>query len=91
MSRFIIIRDKKMTDQQVQLDWNCFQNNLKDNNRSLFETKSFADITLVTEDMDTFKAHRSVLQGGSTIFRQLFEMGGCNNSLLFLRASPQEI
>ena len=74
-----------MTDQQVQLEWNCFQNNLKDNNRSLYETKSFADITLVTEDMDTFKAHRSVLQGASTIFKQLFEMGGSNNSLLFLK------
>ena len=74
-----------MTDQQVQLDWNCFQNNLKENNRSLYETKSFADITLVTEDMDTFKAHRSVLQGASGIFKQLFEMGDSNNSLLFLK------
>ena len=78
-------KEKNMTDQEVQLDWNCFQNNLKDNNRSLFETKSFADITLVTEEMDTFKAHRSVLQGASTIFKQLFEMGGSNNSLLFLK------
>ena len=52
--------------------WNLFEFHLINSNRELYEEKHFADVTLVSEDMKTFKAHKTVLGTASTILKDLF-------------------
>lgn len=52
--------------------WNLFEFHLINSNRELYKEKHFADVTLVSEDMKKFKAHKTVLGTASTVLKELF-------------------
>ena len=59
-------------DTAYNFQWNLFEFHLINSNRELYKEKHFADVTLVSEDMKKFKAHRTVLGTASTILKELF-------------------
>ena len=56
----------------LDFQWSLFESHLINSNRELYEDKLFADVTLVSEDMKKFKAHKTVLGTASTILKDLF-------------------
>ena len=60
-------------DTAYNFQWNLFEFHLINSNRELYKEKHFADVTLVSEDMKKFKAHKTVLGSASTILKELFQ------------------
>ena len=59
-------------DTAYNFQWNLFEFHLINSNRELYKEKHFADVTLVSEDMKKFKAHKTVLGTASTILKEVF-------------------
>ena len=56
-----------------------------DNTKKIYEDKIFTDVTLVSEDFTSFRAHRTVLSGASSVFRKLLLLTQEANSILYLK------
>ena len=59
--------------------------------RELFHRKKFADVTLVSDELVKFPAHRTVLASASTIFDSLLEINTEQSPVLFLKGVSQNI
>merc|ERR1712126_651620 len=59
---------------KYNIEWNTFQSNLSDNNKELYKSKLYADVTLVSDDLIKVRAHRTVLSGASDLFKKLLMM-----------------
>ena len=70
---------------QYEISWNSFQAHLASHQSQLFEDKMFADVTLVTDDMTSYKAHKTVLRGASDLFKNLFMLDTSSQPLIFIR------
>ena len=70
---------------QYEISWNSFQAHLASHQSQLFEDKMFADVTLVTDDMTSYKAHKTVLSGASDLFKNLFMLDTSSQPLIFIR------
>ena len=68
-----------------EISWNSFQAHLASHQSQLYEDKVFADVTLVTDDMTSFKAHKTVLSGASDLFKDLFMLDTSSQPLIFIR------
>ena len=53
------------------MKWDSFESHLLSSNYDLYHTKQFADVTLVSDDLVTFPAHKIVLSTSSKIFKSL--------------------
>merc|ERR1719418_536864 len=59
-------------DTAYNFKWNLFEFHLINSHRELYKEKHFADVTLVSEDMKKFQAHKTVLGTASTVLKDLF-------------------
>ena len=71
------------------VSWNSFSEHLTSNQRLLYEEGMFADVTLVTDDKRTFKAHKTVLSGASDMFMELLSLDTSAQPMLFIRGVSQ--
>ncbi len=71
--------------QMYNVSWNSFFEHLASYQRLLFEEGMFADVTLITDDKMTFKAHKTVLSGASDMFRELLSLDTAAQPMLFIR------
>ena len=62
-----------------------FQSELVKTFESFLSNESFTDVTLVTDDLEQFKAHTIILSARSLFFKQLFIKNPQPNPLIFLR------
>ena len=53
------------------MKWESFESHLQSTHYDLYLTKQFADVTLVSDDLVTFPAHKTVLSTSSKIFKSL--------------------
>ena len=67
------------------VSWNSFSEHLASYQRLLYEEGMFADVTLVTDDKRTFKAHKTVLSGASDMFTELLSLDTSAQPMLFIR------
>ena len=57
----------------------------------LFHRKKFTDVTLVSDELVKFPAHRTVLASASKLFDSLLEINTEQFPVLFLKGVPQNI
>ena len=65
--------------------WNTFQDHLNDRSKNLYYEKLFTDVTLVSDDMIQFQAHRTVLSTASPTFMKLLMINTSANSVFYLK------
>merc|ERR1712129_188796 len=75
----------KMSSTDYHLNWDKFQAWAAESVRRLTEDKDYADITLVSEDLKEFKAHRIILISSSPFFETVFKSLSSPNPLLYLK------
>jgi len=63
----------KMTLEQFNLNWQTYSDHLHDMMKTLMNSKSSADVTLVCNDKTKLKAHKFVLSAGSPVFKSIIE------------------
>ena len=56
------------------MKWQSFQSHLQSSHSDLYHTKQFADVTLVSDDLVKFPAHKTILAASSRIFQSLLSM-----------------
>lgn len=74
-----------MTKETYNIAWNTFQDHLNERSRHLYQEKFFTDVTLVSDDMVQFQAHRTVLSAASPTFMKLLMINTSANSVLYLK------
>ena len=67
------------------LSWSTFNSHLAELRRELYEEKYFSDLTLVSDDLTTVQAHRSVLSAASPLLKKLLLMSPSVQTQLYLK------
>ena len=81
-----------MAHENVSIDWDDFQNDMRVKLKQYIHQTDFSDITLVTDDNRKIPAHKLILSSGSTFFRGLFAGAhGHPHHLLYLRGVGPEV
>ena len=78
-----------MHEDQLTYNCNTFEDDLLQSRKELFLRKQFADVTLVSDDMVPFPAHRTVLSSSSKLLKSLFEVTDEPRQVLFLKGVSQ--
>ena len=86
-------KPKKMDnmEKKFNLTWDNFMSNGKGMFRDLMETKKFSDVTLVSDDLYQYKAHKFILSSCSTVFQTLLENNPLNSTIYLRGIHHQEI
>ena len=71
--------------EKLCLQWNDFQENIKNAFGNLREDNDFADVTLVSEDGQQVEAHKVILAASSPTFQKLLGRNKHPHSLIYLR------
>ena len=72
------------------IDWRTFDSHLLHSSKELLNEKVFTDVTLVSDDMKTVRAHRIILSRASEVFKQLLELNPSSSPLLYLNGISSE-
>ncbi|CAG4973124.1 unnamed protein product [Colias eurytheme] len=72
-----------MSNQEISLKWNGYQNNILYNVKELFKDEGLSDVTLVS-DGHSFKAHKVILSANSTVFRTIFQQNPHKDPIIVL-------
>ena len=72
--------------QGYNLSWHSYSDHLTDMLREMMASREFADVTLVTDDKQQIRAHRSVLSACSPVFKNILQIDSNNpNPIIYLR------
>ncbi|CAK1549661.1 unnamed protein product [Leptosia nina] len=72
-----------MSNQEISLKWNGYQNNILCNVKELFKDEGLSDVTLVSEGQ-SFKAHKVILSANSSVFRTIFQQNPHRDPIIVL-------
>ena len=68
-----------MHPEKYTLTWHSHPDYLREMMREMMTSDDFTDVTLVTDDKKTIKAHRNILSACSPVFKNILQME-INNS-----------
>ena len=71
--------------QQYCLTWHAYPDHLRDMMQEMMTSEDFTDVTLVSDDKKSIKAHRCVLSACSPVFKNILQMDKQNNPVIYLR------
>merc|ERR1712129_641990 len=74
----------------MQLNSNTFKINIVSNFRNLFIESNYADVTLVSDDMKQFQAHKIVLSAFSPVLKNMLHNNPHPNPMIYLRGVKQK-
>ena len=74
-----------MYEDVLKFHSNSFEDDLLQGRKELFQKRQYADVTLVSDDMVPFPAHRTVLGSSSKLLNSLFELTKEPSQVLFLK------
>ena len=74
-----------MTKGSLRLSNDNFNLHSGENTKKIYEDQIFTDVTLVSDDLSPFRAHRTVLSGASAVIRKLLLLNQEAKSVLYLR------
>ena len=75
-----------MNEQNYNFTWQTYSDHLKVMMREIMSSNDFADVTIVTNDKKSLKAHRNILSACSPVFKSIFQMQPTNNNpVIFLK------
>ena len=73
------------------MKWNSFESHLLASQKELYFTKQFSDVTLVSDDLVEFLAHKTILSTASPMMKSLLGMSSQQqSSFLYLKGVTQE-
>ncbi|CAH3843489.1 protein abrupt-like [Pieris brassicae] len=72
-----------MSNQEISLKWNGYQNNILCNVKELFKDEGLCDVTLVSEGL-SFKAHKVILSANSPLFKTIFQQNPHRDPIIVL-------
>ena len=73
------------------MKWNSFESHLLASQKELYFTKQFSDVTLVSDDLVEFLAHKTILSTASPLMKSLLGMSSQQqSSFLYLKGVTQE-
>ena len=73
------------------MKWNSFESHLLASQKELYFTKQFSDVTLVSDDLAEFLAHKTILSTASPLMKSLLGMSSQQqSSFLYLKGVTQE-
>ena len=78
-----------MKKEQYSFKWNSIQSDVWDARQELFIGKKYADVTLVSDDLVKFPAHKTVLGSASPVFASLLELTTEQCPVMFLKGVSQ--
>ena len=75
-----------MHPDKYTLTWHSYPDYLREMMREMMTSDDFTDVTLVTDDKKTIRAHRNILSACSPVFKNILQME-INNShpVIYLR------
>ena len=65
--------------------WDSFSNHIMDMMKQLIAQQDFADVTLISEDKMTFKAHKNILSASSSFFKDILQVDSSKTPFIFLK------
>ena len=65
--------------------WDSFSDHIMDMMKELMTQHDFADVTLISEDKRTFKAHKNILSSFSPFFKDILQVDASRTPFIFLR------
>ena len=74
-----------MSKGSLRLSNDNFNLHSGENTKKIYEDQIFTDVTLVSDDLSPFRAHRTVLSGASAVIRKLLLLNQEAKSVLYLR------
>ena len=78
-----------MKEEWQTLTWQTYPDHLKEIMHDLLTTDDCKDVTLVSDDMKSIKAHRNILSACSPLFKNIFQMENDNyHTVVFLQGMP---
>lgn len=73
-------------DQQIfNLNWEAFNDHVREMLQELLNCNDHADVTLVCEDKIQFKVHKILLSACSQVFKSIISLDSRSNPLIYLR------
>merc|ERR1712204_30981 len=75
----------EMEEETIFLSWKSFQPQLSSTLDELYQSKNFADVTLVSDDQIHTKAHKSILSASSPVLKNLLITNPNSHPILYLR------
>ena len=74
------------SEQKYNLSWQSYADHLRDMMHNMMISDPFTDVTLVTDDKKSVKAHRNILSACSPVFKYIFSMeADHNHPVVYLR------
>lgn len=73
-----------MADEEYIM-WDSFSNHVMDMMKQLIAQHDFADVTLISEDKITFKAHKNILSASSPFFKDILQVDSSRTPFIFLK------
>ena len=77
-----------MKEEWQTLTWQTYPDHLKEIMHDLLTTDDCKDVTLVSNDMKSIKAHRNILSACSPLFKNIFQMESNYHTVVFLQGMP---
>ena len=75
-----------MSEQKYNLSWQSYTDHLQVMMHNMMTSDPFTDVTLVTDDKKSVKAHRNILSACSPVFKYIFSMeADHNHPVIYLR------
>ena len=68
-----------MVTEQHSLTWHSYSDHLMNIMQEMLGSDDFKDVTLVSDDKQSIKAHRNILSTCSPVFKSILQMEGQNN------------
>ena len=77
----------KMHSEKYTLTWHSYPDYLREIMQEMMTTENFTDVTIVTDDQKTIKAHRNILSACSPVFKNILqiEVNNCSHPVIYLR------
>ena len=79
-----------MQEEIFTLRWKVFSTHLSSSISDVFTGNSFSDVTLVSDDLKPFQAHKCVLSASSPVLKNLLLNNPHSHPLIYLRGVKQE-
>ena len=76
---------QKMQQEKYSLTWHTYSDYLRGMMQEMMTSEAFADVTLVSDDKRTVKAHRSILSACSPVLKDILQMEASQHSVIYLR------
>ena len=75
-----------MVPEQYSITWHSYSDHLRNLMQEMLGSDDFKDVTLVSDDKQSIKAHRNILSRCSPVFKNILQMEGqCNHPVIYLK------